>query len=112
MTGCSWPQAQSLPVDGRLLTRGTFDESSLTGESDPVEREVGEDVRSGVLNSGAAAEMVATTTSADSTYSQIVRLVEESQASSAPFVRTADRFAHRLRALDHCSRAGVLVGER
>jgi heavy metal translocating P-type ATPase len=82
-----------VPVDGRLLARGTFDESSLTGESDPVDREVGEDVRSGVVNSAGATEMVATTTAADSTYGQIVRLVEESQASSAPFVRTADRFA-------------------
>jgi heavy metal translocating P-type ATPase len=37
--------------------------------------------------------MIATTLAAESTYSQIVRLVEEAQASSAPFVRTADRFA-------------------
>jgi heavy metal translocating P-type ATPase len=82
-----------VPVDGRLLIRGTFDESSLTGEADPVERESGEEIRSGVLNAGAAVEMIATTLAAESTYSQIVRLVEEAQASSAPFVRTADRFA-------------------
>jgi heavy metal translocating P-type ATPase len=82
-----------VPVDGRLMTSGTFDESSLTGEPGPVDRTVGEDIRSGVLNSAGAVEMLATTTAAESTYSQIVRLVEESQASSAPFVRTADRFA-------------------
>ncbi len=82
-----------VPVDGRLLSGGTFDESSLTGEADPVERESGEEIRSGVINAGSPVEMLATTLAAESTYSQIVRLVEEAQASSAPFVRTADRFA-------------------
>ncbi len=82
-----------VPVDGRLLTHGTFDESSLTGEPDPVERETGEEIRSGVISAGSSVEMIATTLAAESTYSQIVRLVEEAQASSAPFVRTADRFA-------------------
>ncbi len=82
-----------VPVDGRLVTAGSFDESSLTGEPAAVARLVGDDVRSGVVNAGPQVEMIATTLAADSTYSQIVRLVEQAQASSAPFVRTADRFA-------------------
>jgi heavy metal translocating P-type ATPase len=82
-----------VPADGRLLTRGTFDEASMTGESEPVDREIGEDIRSGVLNAASSVEMVATATAADSTYSQIVKLVQQTQASSAPLVRTADRLA-------------------
>lgn len=82
-----------VPVDGRLLAAGAFDESSLTGEPDPVARPVGDEVRSGVLNAGGPVEMLATTPASESTYNQIVRLVQQAQATSAPFVRMADRFA-------------------
>jgi heavy metal translocating P-type ATPase len=84
---------QIVPVDGRLLSAATLDESALTGEPLPVERLVGEDVRSGVVNSGPPIDLVATAVAADSTYAGVVRLVEQAQASSAPFVRAADRFA-------------------
>jgi heavy metal translocating P-type ATPase len=82
-----------VPVDGRLLATGTFDESALTGEPMPVERPNGEDVRSGVVNAGPPVDVVATSSASESTYANVVRLVEQAQATSAPFVRTADRFA-------------------
>ncbi|WP_344615067.1 heavy metal translocating P-type ATPase, partial [Dactylosporangium salmoneum] len=82
-----------VPVDGRLLDDGVFDESALSGEPLPVERRAGDNVRSGVVNAGAAARMLATETADASTYAGVVRLVERAQASSAPFVRLADRFA-------------------
>lgn len=82
-----------VPVDGRLLTSASLDESTLTGEPLPVERHVGEDVRSGVVNAGGPFDLLATATAADSTYTGLVRLVEQAQATSAPFVRMADRLA-------------------
>ncbi|MEO6703700.1 MAG: heavy metal translocating P-type ATPase [Jatrophihabitantaceae bacterium] len=82
-----------VPVDGRLLSLAVLDEAALTGEALPVERSPGDDVRSGVVNAGQTCDLVATATAADSTYAGVVRLVEQAQASSAPFVRTADRFA-------------------
>ncbi len=82
-----------VPVDGRLVSGGVLDEAALTGESLPVERPSGDPVRSGVVNAGPPLEVVATAAAADSTYAGIVRLVEQAQASSAPFVRAADRFA-------------------
>ena len=53
----------------------------------------GDDVRSGVVNAGPPIDFVATAVAAESTYAGVVRLVEQAQASSAPFVRVADRFA-------------------
>ena len=82
-----------VPVDGRLVSPGTFDESALSGEPMPVERPAGDDVRSGVVNAGAQTEIVATAEAAESTYAALVRLVDQAQASSAPFVRVADRVA-------------------
>ncbi|HET9631510.1 MAG TPA: heavy metal translocating P-type ATPase [Terrabacter sp.] len=82
-----------VPVDGRLLGPATFDESALTGEPMPVERPTGDDVRSGVVNAGPPVDLVATSTASASTYANVVRLVEQAAATSAPFVRTADRFA-------------------
>ncbi|WP_454295468.1 heavy metal translocating P-type ATPase [Salana multivorans] len=83
-----------VPVDGILLTdSGTFDESSLTGESLPVTREAGSEVLSGAINGSRAVRIRAVRRSADSQYQQIVALVRAAEDSRAPVVRLADRFA-------------------
>ena len=81
-------------VDGRVdRAAATLDESALTGESRLVERPAGDDVRSGVVNAGGPFELRVTAAAVDSTYAGIVRLVQQAEASSSPFVRMADRYS-------------------
>lgn len=86
--------SEVVPVDGTLVSEaGTFDESSLTGESLPVDRMRGDALLSGSVNSEVAVIMVATAPAADSQYQRIVALVAEAAESRAPLVRLADRYA-------------------
>ncbi len=82
-----------VPVDGTAAGAAVIDESALTGESLPIRRDIGDVVRSGAVNAGSPFDLVATTTSADSTFAGVIRLVEQASASTSPFVRLADRFA-------------------
>ena len=82
-----------VPVDGIALGHAVLDERALTGESRPVERSAGEQVRSGAVCAGPGFDLRAIATAAESTYAGIVRLVDEAQRQKAPFVRLADRYA-------------------
>ncbi|MDR0482265.1 MAG: HAD-IC family P-type ATPase [Cellulomonadaceae bacterium] len=83
-----------VPLDSILVSSvGVFDDSSLTGESMPVERAAGDEVLSGSINGAVAVEMDVKRASADSQYQQIVSLVESAAASRSPMVRMADRYA-------------------
>ena len=89
-----------VPLDGVLLSEsGSFDESSLTGESLPVERSVGDGLMSGSLNGESAVRMRVTARVEESQYSRIVELVKEAAESKAPMVRLADRYAVPFTAL-------------
>ncbi|BDQ51552.1 cobalt ABC transporter ATP-binding protein [Enterococcus faecalis] len=83
-----------VPVDGLVKTgTSTVDESSLTGESKPIEKNPGDELMSGSVNGDGSLKMVAEKTVADSQYQTIVNLVKESAARPAHFVRLADRYA-------------------
>lgn len=83
-----------VPVDGVIKEgRSSLDESSLTGESMPVLVKPGSSVLSGSVNSDGELIVEATHTANDSQYQQIIKLVQAANASKAPFVRMADRFA-------------------
>jgi heavy metal translocating P-type ATPase len=83
-----------VPVDGVVSSRtALLDESALTGEPIPVEKQTGDLVSSGAVNAQDAFEMSATAEAADSTYAGIVRLVEQARESRAPSMRLADRWA-------------------
>jgi heavy metal translocating P-type ATPase len=89
-----------IPVDATVDSdRGVFDESSLTGESLPVERGRGETILSGATNGQNAIELVALRAAKDSEYQAIVALVEQAASSKAPLVRLADRYAVPFTAL-------------
>lgn len=86
--------AEIVPVDGELASvQASFDESSLTGESLPVDKVTGDTVLSGAVNGAGAIEIIATAVASESQYQRIVELVREASSSKAPLVRLADRYA-------------------
>ena len=82
----------SIPVDGIIVEgESSVDQSSITGESMPVEKAVGDNVVSGTINKNGSFIMKATKVGDDTTLSQIIKLVEEAANSKAPISRLADR---------------------
>ncbi|UHA73852.1 heavy metal translocating P-type ATPase [Paenibacillus sp. 481] len=85
---------EKIPVDGIVLTgTSTVDESMLTGESIPVEKQVGDRVFGATVNAHGAFTMEATQVGSHTALAQIVRIVEEAQGSKAPIQRVADRIS-------------------
>ena len=85
---------EAIPVDGEIIAGASIiDESMLTGESLPVEREVGGSVTGGTVNGAGLLRVRVTRVGDDTALAQIVRVVQEAQASRAPVQRLADRVA-------------------
>lgn len=83
-----------VPVDGRVIAgESSVDESSLTGESRPIEKKQNDELMSGSVNGDAALRFKVTKAAKDSQYQTLVKLVKESEAKPAHFVRLADRYA-------------------
>ncbi len=82
---------ERIPVDGMVLEGySAVDESMLTGESLPVEKKTGDEVIGGTLNKTGAFKFRATRVGKETALAQIIRLVEDAQASKAPIQRLAD----------------------
>lgn len=85
---------ETIPVDGQVMSGSAMvDESALTGESVPVRRSVGLRVMSGSVSTDALLTVRTLVPSSESTYSHIIRLVQEAEETKAPFVRLADRYS-------------------
>ena len=83
-----------IPVDGRVISgRGAVDQSALTGESIPVQKEDGDPVSAATILAEGYLEICAERIGEDTTLSQVIRMVEEAGGSRAPIARLADKIA-------------------
>ncbi len=83
-----------IPVDGEVISgNSSIDESAITGESVPVEKQVGDKVVSATVNKSGFLKCKAIKVGEDTTLSQIIKLVEEASASKAPIAKLADKIS-------------------
>ena len=87
-------QGGRIPVDGTVTAgSGVADESALTGESMPVEKNVGDKAVSATILTGGYLELTADRVGSDTTLSQIVQLMEQAASGKAPISRLADKIS-------------------
>lgn len=88
----SIPHGSSPPADGSIVDNGSyqFDESSLTGESKPVKKSIGDPVYTGSVNVGQPVKIQVTALGSASMLDQIISVVREGQSRRAPMERVAD----------------------
>ena len=83
---------ENIPVDGLILEgSGAVNESALTGESIPVDKEVGDSVSAATVNQSGFLRCQATRVGEDTTLSQIIRMVSDAAATKAPISKVADK---------------------
>jgi P-type Cu+ transporter len=81
-----------IPVDGEVLSGSSFvDESMMTGEANPIAKQLGSSVVGGTINGTGSLQFRATSIGADTVLAQIIRMVESAQASKAPIQGLADK---------------------
>ncbi|HCF71779.1 MAG TPA: heavy metal translocating P-type ATPase [Syntrophomonas sp.] len=85
---------QSIPVDGMVIEgNASIDQSALTGESIPVEKTAGDQVKAATINQSGFLKFQAQQVGNDTTLAQIIRLVEEASSSKAPIAKLADKIS-------------------
>jgi Cd2+/Zn2+-exporting ATPase len=85
---------ERIPVDGRIISGcGSVNQATLTGESLPVEKGIGDRVYCGTYNEAGSCEIEATQVADDTKLAQIKRLILEAQSEKSPIQRVMDRFA-------------------
>lgn len=83
---------ESIPVDGVIIEGGSaVNESALTGESIPVDKEVGDMVSAATINQSGYIKCEATRVGEDTTLSQIIKMVSDAAATKAPIAKIADK---------------------
>ncbi len=83
-----------VPVDGTILSgNSSFDESAITGESLPIDKQKNDSVLSGTINQDSPVQIRAIRSSGDSQYEQIIELVRSAASSKSPIVRLADAYS-------------------
>lgn len=86
--------SEQIPVDGEIVSgETTIDESMLTGESVPVQKQVGDSVTAGTINQSGAIAIQVTRVGKETTLAKIIEFVETAQARKAPIQKLADTIA-------------------
>jgi heavy metal translocating P-type ATPase len=86
-----------IPVDGEIVKGNSYvDQSAITGESLPIEKNLGMRVLAGTVNQSGVLEVQATGTGKDTTFGKIIQVIEAAQKNKAPIEKTADKLAARL----------------
>ena len=84
----------NIPLDGEIMAgASTISQAAITGESMPVEKDIGDNVFAGTLNQQGALEVKVTKSYDDSELARIIHMVEEAQSQRAPSQNFVDRFA-------------------
>lgn len=88
---------EAIPVDGEIISGETsVDQSIMTGESLPADKEIGDSVFCGTINRFGAIDIRAAKVGENSSLQKLIRMVQEAEKKQAPMQRIADRWASRL----------------